>query len=327
MPILRAWWWEVLCLAVYIAIAGVQLFKAPIVGVADNGDFPKVLGRLDVCDSHEYSQYLVNRYMIGRECRWDSHLTSSEGVFVRIVKQFAAWNQDYDISVGAEGRAHLMVVLAALVILSWALHESPPIIRFGVPPLVILIFSDVAYVAYLNSFYMDAASMVFLMLTVSLSSAAILRARPWNAIAFGIAAVFFLASKSQHAILGPLLAGLAGWFALSSSPRTARRWMVSAIAALAATVAMTVLTTAEYRAYPLYNLIFFRLAKQSPNPGETLREMGLPPSYLPLVGTYSYNQGVPATDPRWQAEFLARTSYAKLAAYYLRHPRTTFRWL
>ena len=322
---IRNWRWEALCLAVYAAIAGVQLFKTPIVGVADNGDFPKVLGHLDVCDSHEYNQYVVYRYRIGRECRWDSHLTSSEAVFVRIIKQFAAWNQDYDISVRAEGRAHLIVVLAALAILLWALRKSRPIFRFGIPVLVILIFSDVAYVAYLNSFYMDAASMVFLMLTISLAIAAVLRPQPWSTIAFGIAAVFFVTSKSQHALLGPLLAGLAAWFAVSSPQGRSRRWMACAIAALAATVAMTMFTTAEYRAFALYNLTFFRLAKQSPNPGETLRELGLPPTYLPLVGTYSFNPGVPATDPKWQVEFLARTSFSKLAAYYLRHPEVAFR--
>jgi hypothetical protein len=84
---------------------------------------------------------------------------------------------------------------------------------------------------------------------------------------------------------------------------------------------MATLTTTEYRTYPLYNLIFFNLAKQSPHPERTLAELGLPPSYLPLVGTYSYNPNVPASNAPWEAEFLARTSYCKLAMYYLHHPQ------
>jgi hypothetical protein len=243
------------------------------------------------------------------------------------VKQVAEWNDKYEISVQGEGKAHLMVVLAALAILLWALHESRPVLRFGLPPLVVLIFSDVAYVAYLNSFFMDAAAMVFLLLTVSLACAAILRPRAWVAVAFGIAAGFFTLSKSQHAFLGPLLAALALWFAWSS-PRgadrrflwPARLWLVSGAGAIVATGAMVRLTTAEYRTYPLYNLIFFSLAKQSPEPAKTLAELGLPPSYLPLVGTHSYSPNVPSSEGPWDAAFLARTSYSKLVEYYLHHP-------
>ena len=58
---IRGWWWEALCFAVYLTLAGVQLFKTPIVGVADNGDFPKVLGPLDVCGSNEYYRYIFER--------------------------------------------------------------------------------------------------------------------------------------------------------------------------------------------------------------------------------------------------------------------------
>jgi len=215
-------------------------------------------------------------------------------------------------------------VLVALAILLWALHESRPIFRYGLPALIILIFSDVAYVAYLNSFYMDAAAMVFLLLTTSLACAAILRPRAWIAIAFGIAAVFFIASKSQHALLGPMLAALEACLCFRSSKTTARLWMASAIAALVATAVMMTLTTAEYRTYPLYNLIFYRLAKPSPNPIGTLEELGLPSTYLPLVGTHSYSPDVPSSDAKWEAQFLSRTSYFKLAAYYLKHPQVAF---
>ena len=321
MQTFRSWWWEILCGLLYLALAGGQVAKDPIIGMADNGDFPKVLGRQDVCDSHIYAQYMAPAYKTGPECRWDSHLTSSEAVFLKIVKQIAAWNLEYEIAIQAEGKAHLIVVMAALAVLLWALRESRPPVRFGLPLLIILIFSDVAYVSYLNSFYMDAAAMVFLMLTISLAVAAALRPRAWIAIAFGIAAVLFITSKSQHALLGPLLSALAAWFAFRSARKTALLWTASAIAALLSTVVMVKLTTLEYRTYPLYNIIFFSLAKESPHPEQTLTELGLPPSYLPLVGSHSYAANNPSSSGPWEEQFLARTSYFKLASYYRHHPR------
>ena len=302
MQTFRSWWWEILCGLLYLALAGGQVAKDQIIGMADNGDFPKVLGRQDVCDSHIYAQYMAPAYKTGPECRWDSHLTSSEAVFLKIVKQIAAWNLEYEIAIQAEGKAHLIVVMAALAVLLWALRESRPPVRFGLPLLIILIFSDVAYVSYLNSFYMDAAAMVFLMLTISLAVAAALRPRAWIAIAFGIAAVLFITSKSQHGLLGPLLSALAAWFAFRSARKTALLWTASAIAALLSTVVMVKLTTLEYRTYPLYNIIFFSLAKESPHPEQTLTELGLPPSYLPLVGSHSYAANNPSSSGPWEAE-------------------------
>ena len=319
--VVRRWWWETLCVLVYVLIAGNQLFRVPITGMGDNGDFPKVLGYWDACDPDQYREYVVPVYKIKPECNWESHVTSSETALAGIITQIAVSNERDSFSIQAAGKAHLSILLAALGILLWAFNRSRPILRFGLPPLIVLIFSDVAYVAYLNSFYMDAAAMVFLLLTVSLAVAAVLRPQSWIAIAFGIAAVGFIASKSQHAVLGPLLAALAVWLAMRGARRNKRLWMASAAAATVSTVAMFILTTDEYRTYPMYNLIFFRLTTHSPDPLQTLAELGLPASDSALVGTHSYSPNVPASDDKWERQFLRQTSYLKLARYYLDNPR------
>ncbi len=197
-------------------------------------------------------------------------------------------------------------------------------LRFALPPLVILIYSDVAYVAYFNSFYMDAASLVFLLLTVSLAIAAVLRPSPWVALAFGISAVFFVTSKAQHALLGPMISVLALWLGLRMRDRRSRGiWIASGVAAIVATGVMFSQTTAEYKAGTLYNLIFYRLTTRSSNPAGTLAELGLPPAELSWVGTHAYSPNAPVTNGPWQEEFLHRTSYLRIGIYYLRHPLFT----
>lgn len=312
----------------YVALAGNQLFLKPVTGLADNGDFPKVLGHLSVCDpnqEHDVFNYVYPTYSIDPGCRWDSGLTSSESLFVRAIKRIAVSSGRVSFSIKGAGKAHLSVVVLALMVLLWAMHGTAPVVRFGVPPLILWIFSDVAYVSYLNAFFMDTASMVFLLLTVALAVAAALRPGMWSAIAFGIAGVLLVTSKSQHAILGIFFAGLAILYGVRSSRAVRWVWGLAGIAILVAVAVMFSLTTEEYKTYPLFNLIFFRLAPQSPDPGKVLAAMSLPESDLQYVGMHSYSPNTPVTNAEFRKTFLHQTSYVKLARFYLEHPAIPFR--
>lgn len=324
---ITGWWWEVLCFAVYLALAASQLFMRPVIGLADNGDFPKVLAHLDVCDpdhDRHVLQYVNPTYVINAKCYWDGHLASSETLFARLLKLFAQWSGRTSIHITSAGKAHLAVVLLSWIILLWALHATTPVFRFGMPPLVILIFSDVEYVSYLNSFYMDAASMVFLLLTASLAVAALLRPRVWIAIAFGIAGVLLALSKTQHVVTAVLFGCLAAWFSVRGF-RAA--WTASAVAILTAAALTITLTPPDYEAEPLYSLIFYIVLPSSHDPPSTLTELGLPAADLHLAGTHAYSPGSPITTPAFREDFIHQVSYANLAMYYLRHPTVPLRLL
>jgi hypothetical protein len=330
---LTGWYWEVLCLLVYLAIAGNQLFVRPIIGQANNGDFPKVLGPRSICDlgKGEIEAYVHPRFFIDPKCLWDSELPSSESVFVGVNKAFANWTGRSSFSITGAGKAHLAVLLAALIILLWALHSAAPALRFGLPPLVILIFSDVAYVAYLNSFYMDAASMVFLLATVALAGAWVLRPRTWVAIGFGVAGVLMALSKTQHVITAFSLAGTAVWFAVRAfrqgKVRDGRWWAASGASVALAAVGIIALTPAGYKAEPLYSLVFFQLLPAVPDKVEALTELGLPASYAAYSGTHAYSSSAAIASLPWRIEFVGQIRYARLAAYYLRNPSVTLRFL
>ncbi len=317
----------------YLTLAANQLFLRPITGVADNGDFPKVLARFDVCDpNHERDvlQYVYPKYIIDERCHWDSRLASSETLFVRTIKQLALWSGRTSIGITDVGMAHLSVMLASLGILLWALHPGSPVFRFGIPPFVILIFSDVLYVSYLNSFYMDAASMVFLLLTAALAVAATLRPRAWVTVAFGVAGVLLALSKTQHVVTGFLFAGLAAWFAVRAyrgSRLAGDLWTGSAVAILAAGILTVLMTPEDYKAEPLYSLIFYTIVPASQERSATLLELGLPEADLALAGTHAYSPGVPVTTPAWREDFVRRISYEKLLIYYLRHASVPWRIL
>jgi hypothetical protein len=327
LGLLKSWWWEALYFTIYLTIAANQLFMRPVTGLADNNDFPKALAYLDVCDpnhEHDVGQYVGAAYVFDARCHFDSGLVSSEKLFVRILAQTALWSGRASFSITTAGKAHLCVALAALIVLLWALHGSAPVFRFGIPPLVILIFSDVAYVAYLNSFYFDAASMVFFWLAVALAAAALMRPRVWVAIAFGIAGPLLALSKTQHVVTGFLFAGLAAWLALRGI-RAGRRadfgwWAGSAVTTFAAAVLSIALVPPYYTAEPLYNLVFFSLLPNAEDQAETLTELGLPESYLRFSGTHAYSPDAGMADREWRAEFTRQISYGNLLTYYFYNP-------
>jgi hypothetical protein len=322
------WYWELLCLLVYLALTASQLFTEPITGLADNGDFPKVLAPQGVCVSpSDTFAYIYSSYAISPECYWDSRLPSSEGVFVRIIKQFAQWGGRKTFRVTGAGKAHLTVVAGALMVLLWGLKVASPPLRFAIPVLVILIFSDVAYVSYLNSFYMDAASSVFLLMTVALAAAWQWRPRAWVPIAFGVAGVLFGFSKTQHAITAFFLAALAAWFAVQAFRQGEKGggwcWVTSSAVLAASAAGIIMMTPPDYKAEPLYSLIFYRILPGLSHPADALSELGLPIADLALSGTYAYSEGAPVMKDAWRQDFIDRVTYRRLATYYLRNPGTT----
>ena len=328
---MRRWWWEILCLIVFVALTCTQLFVPPIIGIADNGDFPKVLAPHDICsvdDGRDVFAFLHSRFVIKPECHWDSRLPSSESMFAWILKQVAERSGRHGFSITGAGKLHLPFVVLALAVLLGSLHESRPVLRFGLPILGIVIFTDVAYFGYLNSFFMDAASFVFLLPTVAMAAAWIVRPRWWLAIGYGMVGALLGFSKTQHAITALLLAGLALWFAVRAFGRRKRDgycWAAAALVVAGSAVGVVATTPDDYRAEPLYSLVFFRMLPGEPNAPQLLADLGLPQSDLKYIGTHAYNEGAPVMNGEWRTEFMKQLTYGRLGRFYFMHPLIVFR--
>lgn len=322
--------WEALCLLIYVALVGCHLFVHPIVGLADNGDFPKVFAPRAVCDpdrERDVFAYVYPAYVIRYSCRVEVRLPSSESIFVRAIKLSCRWTGRTRFPITSAGLVHLTVMTLAFMVLLWSLEAAPPGVRLCLPPLAILIFSDVAYVSYLNSFYMDVASMLFFLLTIALAVAWTLRPNSLVALAYGASGTLLGLSKTQHVISAFLLAGLAAWFAVRAFRRDSRRigclWIAAATSIFVAGSATIERTPVAYKAEPMYSMIFYRLLPDLPNKPEVLRALGLAQEYMVYSGTHAYTPGAPVAEKRWRADFTSRLSYWRLAKYFLRNPSVT----
>jgi hypothetical protein len=317
--------WEWVCLAVFLGLTGCQLFVRPLTGLSDNNDFPKVLGPAHICHApvENLNTYFVSGYAAGPTCAWPSGFISSEILFLDLARYLSrplTGRLHFDIR--ASAALHLLVLATAMVLFLQITRRQAPLVRFMLPSLAIVMFSDVTYVAYLNSAYMDNASWVLFLLLSSVAAQGCIRAEArWIAPVYGIAAVLLEFSKAQHAGLGILFAALAVFFAWQHGVPRAAWLLVAGVLAVTAVVVPS-LTPPEYQRISLYNVVFSRLAPANPT---VFAELGLDPKDEKWKGTSAFVPDSPLNDPAWTSAFVARVSFGGIARLYVRHPGIAFR--
>jgi hypothetical protein len=305
-------WQEPALLAICAVILSVQLFVPPFIGLADNGDFPKITGRLSLGPRYGGQNFIhfVSDYLRSPRFYWKSETLSTELPLAWIATCLSRTTKDGDaFDIRWLGAVHAILLLCALYVLMRTLRP-----RLLIAAAAIFIFTDVHYVSYFNSFYTDAVALLGLLLMTALAvHIAMTGLQTRNAILFCFAALLFIGSKPPHAIWGFLPAA---FIALSGG----RRGLPFALILLAASAITLWLSPTGYTAQPLFTLVFSKLARQSPVPQETLTELGLRREDSAFIGMNAFMAGAPVLDPKWTSEFSRRTSYGAVLKWYLHHP-------
>ena len=313
------------------AILIVQVLVRPAVGISNNGDFPTMAGALGLgpeygtWNSHkQYGEFVyryirADRYNYNRGFRTAEYL-SSEFFFIKTARWLQKLFQpgpQFDIRwLGAVSGTFFLLAIGL------GIYALPERWRLWLGPFLVLIWTDVAYVQYLNSFYMDCAGMIFLMLCMA---AALHVVKDRNSRVFPLimvaAAILFAASKSQHSIPALLLVPLFWGFVFWNRGRVTRAIWIAGSVLLVLVASMVIgRNSPVYRATALYTTIFWRITPNIPDPLGALEELGLNKNDLHFVHTFAYQREAGSSDPEWVRQFVLRCNYLKLLQYYLRHP-------
>jgi hypothetical protein len=322
---MRPAWIEAPLVALCAAICAVQLLLAGYIGLADNGDFPKVYARFDCGPPDGVARnfvHFVPDYEFGPQYHWVSDVLSSEILLAAgptlLVK--AAGARVFNIR--WLGALNVALFLAAFYALLVCLRRRGAVVQIALGLLAIWIFTDVAYLSYFNSFYSDTPAILGLLLMVPLALLLTRDEEPSRAVLwlFAAAAALFITSKMQHGLYGFLPASFALW--IGRRRKTARRTALAVCALLlGAEVAAYATTSEDYWAHPLFTAIFFKVLPAAGTPVQALRELGLNEADLRYAGMNAYSEGTPILDRLWIAAFTHRTSYARLFSYWVLHPR------
>ena len=298
-------------------------------GLPDNGDFPKVLGRIDAWpvkgQEGQQFNYLVTDYVLDSARHWDSQVPTLELPLARLAKlvaQFALPKGHFDLRI--LGAIHALILISAVWLLlrtfrnySWAWSSVLAVIT-------LLVFADVEYLQFLNCAYMDASAIMLLVLLFSLGLT-IAKRRPAPPVgwitAFNLCAVLFLSTKLQHqftAIPLFLFCCYFGWRATSRETKAA--WFLGTVLIFGTSAWMILNRLPDYQADSGFSLVFLKLLPLSPSPRQSLQELGRPESDIKYMRMHTWSAGSPMADNGYRDRFWHDVSTGKVIRFYWRHP-------
>lgn len=321
----------------FFLLAAWQVAGPVPTGLPDNGDFAKVLSAMKIGPAPGTEQALANRYFspnysIDQRFLWDAELPTSEFWIAKAAKRYAKWflpAGTFDLRI--LGILHTLIVGLALWLMLRSLRRETFTVELCAGLLLVFIFSDIEYVQFFSTPYADAAAIAFFCLFVG-AALNVWRQGPrvtlfWMA-AFAASGCLFLTSKLQHQLDVVPFVALAGIIAIRSNSKRVRFYCIlPTLAFIAATIFMSTHTRRDYRADPIYAMVFTRLAGHSAQPEQILREFGIPASYLPYVGTLPFQKGYLLDDPAQRDFFVNTVTLRTIAGFYLHHPATAIHWL
>lgn len=312
------------------AIISYQIFVPPVVGNANNADFGKVAGVFNLgapAENNDPARFAYLNYVFDPKFHWVSGFWSSESLILMAAlaaNTVLGKTAGFDMRVmGAVNAAMFLATFWLLTPLLGSLHRA---FRVFILALITLIFTDVMYVSYFNSFFMDSAGMMFGLLAVVLFLRSVRYRRAADRWFLVAALALMVASKSQHYPLGIPAAIFLGWKGGLLSPTHGRAYGVTAAAILlAATLFSAKSTPPEYPAYARYNVIFLEIMPNSKNVERDLDALGLASSDARYIGTHAYAANTGMIDPEFVPRFRRQVSYGKIAWYFAKHPADALR--
>jgi hypothetical protein len=322
-----------LATALFALIVAFQIFGPKPIGLADNNDFPKVLGTWGVWAKPEFQadrfKFFVTDYRIDPGYIWDSQLPSSEvwiaGAALKVNQLILPAGQ-FDMR--TLGGIHALLATLAVWLFLIPLGTWPLPRRIAFTGLILLVFADVEYVQFFSTAYMDAASLIILMLVVAAAWNEVLQEgrASWRwAVFFAVCALALIGTKPQHAPTAIPLALFSLLAARRARERLSRTlWLITPAALLLAAWSMVLRVPAGAIVESEFSLVFSKLLPLSKEPASVLSELGRPSSDLAYNHMHAYSPGSPLGDPVYRAAFGRDITTAGLLLFYLRHPATAF---
>ncbi len=300
----------------FAAILVFQLFVPPGIGVANNGDYGKLIGRFSLGPmdpkNPDERDYYEQRWRYDPAYHWVSDNYSSASVPLSVALGIGRLFSSHVFDMRILGAIHAALWIGCFVA---ALPLFPGWRRW----LAVFVFSDVSYIAYFNSFHTDTVA--FLSLAWTIVIAVRMAGGDWTGwIPFSAlltASLMFITAKPQHSLVGiPLMIVLA-----VCAPGTAGV-LLAGLIPIAAAITLQHVPEAE-RKVEMFNAIFAKLLKQSTTPAADLSELGMPRDLQRWIGHYADEPDQPTLQPEVR-DALTPAAHRRLALFAIRHPARAF---
>ncbi|WP_058300767.1 glycan biosynthesis hexose transferase WsfD [Gorillibacterium timonense] len=316
-----------------LIVTGWALFIPPYIGMADNGDYFRILYpnglffHLPDYDSR-YFGYFVRTYGIFQYYNENSAMVfTSQSLFIRAalaLNKLLYSGEVFDLRFQAAIFTVLYTVGIYLLVEGLTYKVSR---RRGwiIAALAVFIFGDTAYTAYFQSFFGESVMLVALIF-VAASWLLLCRRRFNDYVMLGLfvaSALLLTTSKQQNAPVGILLAilGLSLLFLRRGRPYRPLV-MLSLVGLFVAGVGTYVLIPQEFVHINQYHAMTRGVLLGSTDPEETLRSFDINEQYAILKDSIYYEQysTVDVDSPLLERDFYSQYGFGSVLGYYLSHP-------
>jgi len=316
----------VLIITVYV------LFVPPYIGMADNGDYFRILYSNGLYFNNPdydslYFGYFNKEFGIFQYFNENGAMyTSSQSLLIRVSIWVNQWfnQQVFDVRVQA---VLLLVMYTGAVYmfveaLTWKMKR-----KYGyiIAVLAVFLFADTAYTAFFNSFFGE--SLVWIMLIYLFASGLLMFRKRYSDYAmmavFCVSGLLLTTSKQQNAPVGMIIAVMGIIMIFVRKQRSFRAMMASSLAILMiAGIATYVLIPKEFVNVNKYHAMTRGVLMQSEDPEATLESFGINRQYAILNGTIHYEPytTVDVNSQILEDSFYNHYGFVSILGYYLKHP-------
>ncbi len=316
-----------------LLITFIALFTPPYIGMADNGDFFRVLYsnglyfHLPDYDS-QYLGYFVKEFGILQYYNENGAIfSSSQSLFIQLslaLNKLLISSTIFDVRVQS-ALLTLMFIAALYLLVESLTWKIKPIYGYIIALLAVFMFADTAYTAFFNSFFSEGIVMIMLMLTFA--SGLLLYRRRYNDYVmlalFLISGLLLTTSKQQNAPVGVILAAACLFLIFISKQKPFRFMTIATLLLLFfAGVATYVFIPKEYVNINQYHAMTRGVLLGSDDPEAALEKMGVDRQYAILKNSIYYEPftTVDVNSDILQRNFYSQYGFGKILTYYLTHP-------
>lgn len=282
-----------------VAMAGIlvyQLMIPPVIGLADQGDYARLLGPFHLGPVAQSAEERYYRYF-NRTYRHDLNfklpgweMYSTQDVFIGAAMVLNRWiSKDGLFDLRVLSFVEILSFLGACYLLLRALRPLVSArLRILLCAAILVILCDVGYASYFNSFYSEPATYIFLLALLAAWLAIIgndCRDAKYACL-FGLCALLFVAAKPQNVAAGVILSLYLVRFRRLFRPS----WLVPVMSGIILAASLAVYSTVPrlVRLAQMYNIVFMDLLPRSGHPANELRSLDLDPSYAKYSGSGAF---------------------------------------
>lgn len=332
-------------LIAFIIICGI-LFISPMVGVADQGDFDRVMGKssLSLLDSdlnnpnfNRFYDYIVTDYQINYGLNTLLFpFGTSMGYLITLITFICKLLGQNIFKTQYLAICYAIIYIFALSLILKYLNIKDNFKRILLIILMLIVFLDGNYIIWFNSLYGEPMMIITLLLFIAsvlgyIHYKYVLKSNEKIAYKISlviIAGLLFLGSKLQVSMTMPFILILVGKILFDNKKNLSKGKFISLCLLASLLIIYPVeinLTSGSLSNDTQYNSVFYGVLNGSDTPEQDLIDLGLNPDMAVEAGKHSYlnNEDYVKYIPRTEItekEFYSKISNGKLAKFYLTHP-------